>query len=99
MKTNYTCILPSNDFQTHRHLERERERERERESVCVQRKKTWVPTKQEDPSSPDSHPEKEDPSLKPSKERVLCRPIPLRRPIPHRHRLSEQPTPEPIGPP
>ena len=31
MKTNYTCILPSNDFRTHRHPKRERERERERE--------------------------------------------------------------------
>ena len=29
MKTNYTFILPSNDFWTHRHLKRERERERE----------------------------------------------------------------------
>ena len=25
MKTNYTCILPSNDFRTHRHPKRERE--------------------------------------------------------------------------
>ena len=94
MKTNYTCILPSNDFRTHRHPKRERERERE---------KTWVPTELEDPSSLDSHLEKEDPSLKPSRERVLCRPIPhphrhipLRQPIPHRHQPSERPTPEPI---
>ena len=25
MKTNYTCILPSNDFRTHKHSKRERE--------------------------------------------------------------------------
>ena len=31
MKTNYTCILPSNDFWTHRHPKREREREKEQE--------------------------------------------------------------------
>ena len=48
----------------------EKEREKEQEERVL-RKKTWVPTKQEDPSSPDSHPEKKDPSLKPSKERVL----------------------------
>ena len=31
MKTNYTCILPSNDFRTQTPEEREREREREKE--------------------------------------------------------------------
>ena len=46
MKTNYTCILPSNDFQTltfkwfpDSQTPRERERERERERVCVYRER------------------------------------------------------------
>ena len=82
-------------------------RERERESKKrVQRKKTWALTEQEDPSSSDSHPKKEDPSLKLSKERVLRRPIPhphrpipLCQPIPHCHQPNERPTPKPIEPP
>ena len=42
--------------------------------------------------------EKEDPSLKPTKERVLCRPIPLRQPIPHPHRPIPCPRPLLIHP-
>ena len=74
MKTNYTCILPSNDFRTHRHPKRERERERARREYRERRhgsrpsKKThprWthIQRKKTHPSSREGRGYFADPSL------------------------------------
>ena len=113
MKTNYTCILPSNDFRTHRHPKREREREREREyrerrHGSRPSKKThprWTHTqrKKTHPSSRAGRGYFADPSLilidtSHSADPFLIVTNPVNDPLLSQLNRHEQPTLEPICP-
>ena len=108
MKTNYTCILPSNDFRTHRHPKRERERERERRHGSRPSKKThprWTHTqrKKTHPSSRVGRGYFADPSLiltntSHSADPFLIVTNPVNDPLLSQSNGHEQPIPEPICP-
>ena len=103
---NYASVLPSNHFRTHKCPKREKEDPHQAKGT---REKATVGQARVHCRSSHAHlpplagltpreREKEDPSLKLSKERVLRWPIPLRRPIPHPHRSIPCPRPPSIHP-
>ena len=99
MKTNYTCILPSNDFQTQTPEERERERERAR-SEYRERRNGSRPSKKTHPRRTHTQRKKTHP-LSRARRGYSTDPSLILTDLVNDPPLSqsdrhEQPTPEPI---